>query len=134
MQKHDIKTIEELNKDEDLKGQWRECDIDELYAEYFMETSVLDREELDYGFYNAQYFREKFPGLPDQAYEILASERHKIENFKCDEFENVTDEEDIKSTTLRGDQRLQGVTSEQNSRTGGLPLEPSALGRSINTL
>lgn len=78
MQKHDIKTIDELTEAD--KGQWRDCDIDVFHTEYFEDVDVIDKPEFDYGIYTANYFKSKFPGLPEEAYDVLASERHRLDN------------------------------------------------------
>ena len=71
--------VEDL-EDDKKKGQWVECDEETLRNTF---ACFLDEEQLgpEYDFhkvYDAEWYREKFSGLMEEAYSILEEEDKKI--------------------------------------------------------
>jgi hypothetical protein len=76
-----ILNTSELN-DDDKKGQWVDCDEETLKNTF---ACFLDEEQLGPEFdfhkvYDADWYREKFSGLCDEAYSILEEEDKKLNN------------------------------------------------------
>lgn len=74
-----ILTIDEI-ENEDKKGQWIECDEETLKETFacFLDEETLGPEFDFHKVYDAEWYREKFSGLMDEAYLILEEEDKKL--------------------------------------------------------
>jgi hypothetical protein len=77
---------EEIFKIDDLddsyKGNWIELDENELidmFADLIESSTKSLGPEYDFNLCPKEYFEEKFPGLPPEAYDILASGNYSTE-------------------------------------------------------